>query len=367
MARHSFGGGIADYVVTQGESGELKLAPNVAVTFWSAATGGAQITGLLDTTGTAIPNDAVLSDASGAIPAFGTAPDGIRAMWASASLDGSGARRLITATDLGAEVGDVATRLAALEARLSGVGRLTASPTAPANPGTGDVWFDTSAPTGGNPIAFRAANGVFTAASTVTCALPAGLVPGDYLVAVVVFASGAGELLSAQPDGWTILQASQQFGGDTRIAIYGRVYAAGDTAPSWSFATATQTSVTARVSAGIVAYANAASTPQVGTYAIRSGTGNNSDAPSITTAVPDALVLSIFGEKSPGVPTSVTDPAGTTRRLYQTGTGTSLVPSVLVCDFAQPVAGPSGVRTASFQPASDNGFGVQIGLTRRQN
>ncbi|WP_019630808.1 hypothetical protein [Actinomadura atramentaria] len=358
MARHSFGGGIADYVVQRGDAGELTLAGNAPVTFWTAESDGEQITDLVDGTGTAIPGGVVTSDAAGAIPAFGMGPEDVRAMWASASPTGAGARRLVTATDLGDEVGDLRTRLAALETRLSGVGRLTAGPVAPDEPGIGDVWFDTSAPTEGSPVAFRSASGATAKAPTLTCMLPDQLAPGDYMIALLVFSTNAGESLSEAPDGWTVLQGVQEFGGDTKAAIFGKVYQAGDTAPSWTFAGTTS------AVAGIVAYANADPAVQMGAYAVRSNSTAVTDAPSISTTAPDMVVACAYLVKTPGPAASV-DPAGTTRRLLQVGLGTSEVPAVLVCDLAQPVVGPTGVKTATVTPTSNNGMGVQIGLKRR--
>ncbi|MFI6516856.1 hypothetical protein ACIBF1_14945 [Spirillospora sp. NPDC050679] len=362
MARHAFGGGIADYVVKKGDSGALELSPDTAVTFWDAPVDGDQHTGLIDATGTQIPDGVVRSDANGAIPAFGQGPEGVVAMWADASADAKGPRRLVFATDLGDDVKSLQSRVEALEAKLNGVGRLTVAPTAPAAPAVNDVWFDTSTPDEGNPVVFRSSAGATGNAASLTCPLPAGPLPGDYVLAVAVWNAPAGEALTVEPAGWTRLLEQRQFGGDTRIAVYGKVYAAGDAAPTWTF------SATVKGSAGTVAYANADATVQVGPYEIRTGSGTDTNAPSINTAVPDALVVCLYGEKTAGVPTKVTDPAGTTRRLLQSATGTSQVSSLLVCDFAQPVPGATGVRTVSWtapQP-SDNGIGLQIALTRKQ-
>ena len=79
MARATFGGSVADYVVSAGSDGLLRLA-SASLTMWTAATGGTKITDLLlnGATVTAIP---VGSD--GAVPVF-QGPDGVTELWADA-------------------------------------------------------------------------------------------------------------------------------------------------------------------------------------------------------------------------------------------------------------------------------------------
>lgn len=81
-----------------GQSGNLALfVPGAEIQFWTAITGGAQYTDLLDNLGTATAS--VTTDANGEFPQF-QGPDEVWYMWADGSGDGSGPRRLITATDL---------------------------------------------------------------------------------------------------------------------------------------------------------------------------------------------------------------------------------------------------------------------------
>lgn len=87
MARHPFGGTIADYAVTDGGGGAVNFAAGVTVLFYTAVTAGTQITDLA-------------TDATGATPVTGTTtgtgstagevievwgPDGVLGMWASAN------------------------------------------------------------------------------------------------------------------------------------------------------------------------------------------------------------------------------------------------------------------------------------------
>jgi hypothetical protein len=104
VTRHLFGGDIASYVVAAGSSetvgsitgAHTLLVPGATVTFWSAATGGTQLTDLLDMTNAAVTS--VTTDANGAVPQL-QGPDGTWTMWADAN-GGAGPRRMMGATDL---------------------------------------------------------------------------------------------------------------------------------------------------------------------------------------------------------------------------------------------------------------------------
>ncbi|MFE5258228.1 right-handed parallel beta-helix repeat-containing protein [Streptomyces coelicoflavus] len=80
MARYTFGGGIADYLVTN-RDGLWGVAPGAVVTFYSDADGGTQYTDLLDEAGTAVTQ--IVADDNGLLPVFQGPPD-VTLMWASA-------------------------------------------------------------------------------------------------------------------------------------------------------------------------------------------------------------------------------------------------------------------------------------------
>jgi hypothetical protein len=111
VARYTYGGSIADYVVSYGDGGALLLAADQAVTFWNAATGGTQYTDLTDMFDT--PITSVTSDSAGAIPQF-KGPDGIRAMWADAA-GGAGPRRLMFDTEIAPNVATLVNDVADLD------------------------------------------------------------------------------------------------------------------------------------------------------------------------------------------------------------------------------------------------------------
>ncbi|GGZ53331.1 glycosyl hydrolase family 28-related protein [Streptomyces rubiginosohelvolus] len=93
MARHEFGAGIADFVVTPSD-GLWAVGAGANVIFWDAAEDGVQYTDLQDASGA--PMTSVRADEYGALHRF-YGPDGITGMWADA---GGLSRAWIEAHDL---------------------------------------------------------------------------------------------------------------------------------------------------------------------------------------------------------------------------------------------------------------------------
>ncbi|WP_073946532.1 glycosyl hydrolase family 28-related protein [Streptomyces kebangsaanensis] len=87
MARHEFGSGIADYVVTPVD-GLWTVGAGALVTFWDAPVDGTQYTDLQDMEGSAISE--VKADDYGGLPRFLGPPDDVTGMWA----DAGGGRRV---------------------------------------------------------------------------------------------------------------------------------------------------------------------------------------------------------------------------------------------------------------------------------
>lgn len=108
MARHQFGGGLADWVYLENSSNIPVLQGNVPLTFWTARTGGGQLSDLSNNSSGSSPITLLTtSDGDdgyriGVIPVF-YGPDGVTQMWASAD---NGERQVIVANDLGDDVAD---------------------------------------------------------------------------------------------------------------------------------------------------------------------------------------------------------------------------------------------------------------------
>ena len=97
MARHLFGGSPADYAMEK-VGNQLLLRPEAVGTVWTAATGGTQITDLLDLTGAPI-TEVTADEEDGAVSFFG--PDGVTSLYVDF---GYTRRFVLTAIDTGATV-----------------------------------------------------------------------------------------------------------------------------------------------------------------------------------------------------------------------------------------------------------------------
>ena len=130
MARHWFLGDLASWAMALGadetsvdsQSGKrVLMIPSASVTFWTAQTGGAQITDLLDTIGT--PITAATADDVGEFPPI-QGPDtdpGTWYMWADGS-GGTGPRRAVVATDAGDALNALASTTDDLAAEIGSLG-----------------------------------------------------------------------------------------------------------------------------------------------------------------------------------------------------------------------------------------------------
>jgi hypothetical protein len=155
VARHPFGGSIADYAVTDGGGGAVNFAAGVPVLFYTAVTAGTQITDLAtDATGTTPATGTTTSTGSTAgevIEVWG--PDGVMSMWASAN---GGPRVLMWARD-------TADQAEANRAGLATLGGTVSAHTTAVNPhGTAFpdlVDTDATARANGFVIAYDSASG----------------------------------------------------------------------------------------------------------------------------------------------------------------------------------------------------------------
>lgn len=162
MARHKFGGAIADWTFTVGGSNEATLAGGSTVTFWDDSTGGTQYTDLSEDADGTLPMDHVTSADGTGVPAIGQipefyGPDEVWHMWAEA---GGGPRAVIVATDVGDQV-------AIAQAGVTSNATTIASHIAAANPHATRVDdladVDASAPADGDALVYDSASGQWLA------------------------------------------------------------------------------------------------------------------------------------------------------------------------------------------------------------
>jgi hypothetical protein len=117
----------ADETSTDGQSGKRALiVPSGSVTFWTARTGGTQITDLLDDLGTPITGATADSDDGEFPPIQGPDADpDVWYMWADGA-GGAGPRRLVVATDLGDTVNTLTAAVSDLQDQVSAIQALLA-------------------------------------------------------------------------------------------------------------------------------------------------------------------------------------------------------------------------------------------------
>jgi hypothetical protein len=199
------------------------------------------------------------------------------------------------------------------------------------------------------PITFRSAATVAqSAAPSVALTLPAGLVPGDALLAILHVGGGSGTAISP-PSGWDLLQRTND-GTAEATAVYARRYTAGLAALH------TWTLTSAPVVAHLLAYAGV---DQLAALDVAGGQANASStsctAPSVTTTKNSALLVACFGGAMGSV--SATPPSGMSQRAGATASGLSLT----VADALQGTAGASGTKVATLSAATAN-IGLLLAL-----
>jgi hypothetical protein len=200
-------------------------------------------------------------------------------------------------------------------------------------------------------VAFRASSSA-TGSGTVTVAAPAGVQPGDVLVAAHVDQYDA---TPSAPASWTYRgNALHSTANSLSVAIYTRVVTQAEPATySWS-ATAGPAAVI------VTAYSGVDATTPVPPGALSTGTSTSISAPSITPPTAPTRFFGIFAIRAAA---TVEGPASMTSRVAATGTdGTSATPvTVLLADEAIETASATSTRTATSSVAGNN-IGVLLPL-----
>ncbi|HVW33756.1 MAG TPA: Ig-like domain-containing protein [Acidimicrobiia bacterium] len=228
-----------------------------------------------------------------------------------------------------------------------------------ANDGTVDSNVATVSLTIGSPppppaaITFRSASSAQNpTGATLSIPKPAGVVPGDVLVAAVGI---RGAPAVNAPAGWTLVRRDQA-GTYTTQAIYYRVVTAVEpNSYLWSF------SAPVPAAGGILAYQGVKTSAPVNAS---NGGGLNSDslsitAPSVTTTVAGARVLGFF---SIGGGNTITPPTGMTERGEASSTAGSNHVTWEGSDLAQVAPGATGPQTAAASPKPHPNVGALVAL-----
>lgn len=189
--------------------------------------------------------------------------------------------------------------------------------------------------------------------TTLTVNAPASLQAGDLLVAMIATADPS--LTFTQPAGWALVTlagvtnpASTGAGGMTQMIAYKFATAAEPASYSWTISAST------KATAAIVAYREVdRSAPFLGFNVTTTTTASATvTAPTVNTAVPNALVVRLLGTDTAGGGT-LSAPAGTTSRATtssQANPGTTLQ----VADAIQAAAGATGGATGTASGSATN-------------
>jgi RHS repeat-associated protein len=169
-----------------------------------------------------------------------------------------------------------------------------------------------------------------TASSTITLTDPAGVAPGDALIAAVTTSSGS----CSSPSGWSLVTSGKTTGSTT--CVYWHQAASGDQT-SWTF---NVNSSTANIAGGLVDYHNSANNPIDVYNASADSASTSQPLPAVTTSGADETLVHVVGYTGDVTPSA---PAGVTKD----GATSSTLVSQLVSDRVQTQAGPSGSATAT--------------------
>jgi hypothetical protein len=188
------------------------------------------------------------------------------------------------------------------------------------------------------------------ATGTITLSKPAGVLPNDFLLAVVTVRGGTGTAIN-EPSGWTLIRRDDRT-TELSQALYYKVAGAGEPASyAWTLTPA------AKASGGIHAYTGVDnSDPFDGPDQVNTGTGTSVVAPSITTTTDNARVVMFFGAPNCGNGGSFWTPgAGLTERIDVNAPGTpfSSRSNTGSGHFTQAIAGMTGTRTMTAVSSSN--------------
>ena len=223
-----------------------------------------------------------------------------------------------------------------------------------ANDGTADSNTATVSVTVGAPpasIAFRSASSAQNpTGATLSISRPAGVVPGDVMVAGIGI---RGAPTVTPPAGWTLIRRDQA-GTYTTQALYYKVVTTAEPASYiWSF------SQPVPAAGGIAAYQGVKTSAPIN---VSGGLTQNFDttsivAPSVTSTVAGGEVIGFF---SIGGGNSITPPAGMTERAEASSTAGANHVTWEDSDSTQATAGATGTRTATASSSPHPNVGALV-------
>ncbi|HRA50628.1 hypothetical protein [Actinotalea sp.] len=192
-------------------------------------------------------------------------------------------------------------------------------------------------------------------ATSITVARPAGVLPGDALIAIVMHHDSSSEPVAAVAGGWGMeIPSHSSLGGEALMVL--KIATAAEPA-SYSFAGLDSSDATAVV---VLAYTGVdPTTPLAATPAGQANAnGSTVAAPSVTTDRAGATFVTAF--LADDYASTISVPAGTTSRADVLAAGPQEV-RVRVTDRVIPAAGATGVTAATLTTSRySHGFAVAL-------
>jgi hypothetical protein len=197
----------------------------------------------------------------------------------------------------------------------------------------------------GGGITFRgASSGRNTKANTLLLAAPAGVAPGDVMVAAVAV---RGTTTITAPAGWTFVRLDNAANYVIQAVYVRAATAAEPPSSTWKFSGAVP------AAGGIMAYAGVDTAAPVDVHGGRTTAGSvkTITAPSVTTTTAGDEIVALFDI---GGTNSITPPAGMLERAEAAVTAGTNHVTWEGADSRLATQGPTGIRTASASVAHPN-------------
>jgi hypothetical protein len=207
------------------------------------------------------------------------------------------------------------------------------------------------------PIVFRSqATAIVNSGTQVTVAKPAGATSGDVLLAGITFGGVASTSMSAVPANWTLVRQSAN-GGSIWTNTYTHVVGAGEPANyTWTINQAVQ------IIGDISAYSGVDTATPVDVSAAATGF---QIMPTMTTTVPNTLLVAYFGGTNTVSASNWTPAAG----MFERSDLVTSSPFLGASHQEQlwPTAGPTGSRTTNSVPGVNGPVGQWLALRPAAN
>lgn len=203
-----------------------------------------------------------------------------------------------------------------------------------------------------------ASDGTTGTLTSLTIAMPAGVIANDIMIASIVLGSigNTNNVNVTPPTGWIIIKKASE------INVFYKIAGAAEP-PNYSFTFATQDNA----AGGILAYRNVSLINPIDTFSFVSDDpsgGTTTTIPSLTTTIANTMLLSLYGQSDNQGASPYTGPAGATEQ-FDLGSAVTNEYDAWAAGYDElfPTAGTTGTRIGTAPAANGSGSGVLIALT----